>query len=419
MSDALTKHRMAHAFWDLIRDRHPLTWWWWQGGGQDRLSLFPSWSPQAFREEAQQWRRLAQATVGTDSDEVRHWGRYARWAASRLESGSYQDAGQPLEHANTVFEVWTVIGDFEDSAWLLEEFSSWIASIEGVGVVDAWSQNELDHQAGLLSRRIRRLKTVEPGQGRALDALQDFVDRVREKPVLTEPLPWAVSGHVFVETWRDRRRAMTRELPLLLKRPQGHREVFDDGYPHFPRIRDVVHEGVSGWWLRPRDEADMLYSGRQETDTLSVGILLALWYQRCRHEKLTWALTPLAHLEGSLAALADVIPELWPTWPPAQTGRLAQWVQQRRALAVADAWLWLEGGAPAQVASWLKRYVGDPRALKAVAWMKTHPGYYVMADRVLGERRQAAGLVGWDHDLFVSGPIMPQQLYLAPEARVG
>jgi hypothetical protein len=75
-------------------------------------------------------------------------------------------------------------------------------------------------------------------------------------------------------------------------------------------------------------------------------------------------------------------------------------------MAVADAWLWLEGGDPPEVARWLSAWYGK-EALGAVTWLAVHPGRLVDRERIRAEVTEAmAGPGGvWAWNGWARGPM--------------
>jgi hypothetical protein len=95
-----------------------------------------------------------------------------------------------------------------------------------------------------------------------------------------------------------------------------------------------------------------------------------------------------------------------------KTRHLAQWSQRRRALAAADAWLWLEDGDADDAMKWLIRFVPKAQAISVIPWMKTHPGHYVMAQQTLDVLSSVDLARDWNHWVFRNGPVMPAELFV-------
>ncbi len=421
------KRRLADNFWALLSRRHPLTRWWWSPGSEASLDLFPEWSPTEFEREAGDWRRLAQETVDIDDEEIQHWGRFARWTAARLFSGSYQDAAEPLRHANNAISLVRLLdplGHRYQLAEVLASLSGWLERVGGVGASGFWRRTRVQSEASRLLRQISEWGGFQTGLGAGdastweeVDrAVRHYVSRVSDNGWTdSESIPWATSAHVFVETWRTLRASMSQEKPIVIRRPLRARDAMaSHELERFPSLQEVVVPGLSQWWFRPEGDKAAIFHGGSPDSTLPLAVVLALWHQESGVSPLTWALTHPPHIEGGLQAVAEVVSRLWSPWPPVQVGLLSQWSQRRRSLAVVDAWLWLEAGDPREALNWLCRFVPKDDALATIPWMKSHPGYYVMAYRVSEVLSQAGPAPDWSHWAFQHGPTMPTSLFLSP-----
>ncbi len=418
-----SKRRIEASFWSMLSRRHPLTWWWWNTGKNLRLPLLPEWSRSAFEREAQEWRRLAQSTVGVPDAEVQHWGRFARWIATRLLSGSFEAGAEPLGHANAVLRVTRLLdplGERYRPKELLDSLTSWILAISDVGAEHFWQMTRMTIEASQLLHQISPLEhdsdsdiiTQHQKLKEAINAYAARVSQPRGDP--SDPIAWVHSAHMFVNTWRALRDSISRESVLVVGPPITPDSILNPAdLPHFPAIQEVVVPGLTHWWLLPQSDRDVLYRGDGRQPSLPLAVALALWYQESHLCRLTWALTFAPLIDGGLMVMANLLKTLWEDWPPVKSGMLAQWEQRHRALAMVDAWLWLEAGDPADALSWLSRFVPNTEAMDAIPWMKSHPGYYALAYRVR-EELLTNRIADWEHPLFQNGPIMPPSLFLSP-----
>lgn len=423
------KRRLEENFWSHLSNRYPLTRWWWGNSRDAAVSLFPEWSAQAFEREAAEWRRLAQDSVLLDEAESRHWGRFARLAATRLSLGSFEDAAEPLRHANTVLTVVELIDSSAERyprESLVDSAAEWLARIADVRAHSFWREVRVRSEGARLRHLILHTKPspdADPAvfsakQQNVLSVLEEYLTRVTEgREADLEPVPWVASAHVSVEAWRRERRKMSVEPPLVIHRPLAGDAILNPDQPRAPRIQEVVIPGLRQWWVRPdpEGEGDMVFHGDRRDASMALATVLALWRQQSKWSRLTWALTPPPHAEGGLASVCRLLEGLWPAWESTQSRFLAQWVQRRRAMAVADAWLWLEGGDPALALPWLSRFLPKHEALAVIPWMKGQPGYYVMSHRVFEVLSSPPSGQGWDHWVLTQGPIMPDALFLSPE----
>lgn len=417
------KRRLEESFWSLLLRRYPLTWWWWNSEREEKLVLFPEWSSAAFEREAIDWRRLAQETVDVPDEEVQHWGRFARWTATRILSGSYQDGADPLRHANTAMSLVQLLDPLMERyppEELLDGLAGWLDEVSGVGSANFWRHVRTESESSHLLRQLAPFDRLgDAGLSarylRATAAVKHYVTSVlNHQDAQSEAIPWTASAHMFVETWRALRQAMSHEQPYVMGPPSGVGDAVlapSGHFVNFPELQEVVVPGLKQWWVRPASDRDIIYHGARRDPSLPLAVSLALWYQQSRKGRLTWALTHPPYVEGGLEALANLLPTLWPGWAPVQTGMLAQWAQRRRALAVVDAWLWLEAGDPPEALNWLARFVPRSEAVSVIPWIKSHPGYYVTAYRACEVLLRVKDSSSWQHWMFNHGPVMPPDLF--------
>lgn len=418
------KDHVEEKFWSLLASRHPLTCWWWGSPHPEKLNLLPEWSAPAFVREAQEWRRLAQETVNVNDDEVQHWGRYARWAAVRLSSGSYQDGADPLVLANALWHVVELLDatrEFYPRDKLLNSLSEWLNGIAGVTAADHWRKIRVQSESKRLLEQLRRVQPPVDGdlsmfmekRQRTIEAVEQYVLRVIHADKMDgEPIAWALSAQMFVDEWRAMRHHMSQEPLVTIEYPDLGPHVLHPELEYAPAIQEVVVPSMEQWWVRPASQQTLIYHGAHRDLSLPLALILALWHQRSAMGPMTWALTPPPHVEGGLMALAHQLESLWPTWEPVKSRVLAQWNQRRRALAMVDAWLWLEDCDPDEALKWLCRFVPKPQAVVVIPWMKTHPGHYVLAHQVFTALSTVEPTPSWNHWVFRKGPMMPPALFL-------
>ncbi|NMP21456.1 hypothetical protein [Sulfobacillus harzensis] len=415
-TDGADKGRLEASFWSLLAHRYPLTHWWWNSEGKPPASFWIEWSRTAFGREAEDWRRLAKDTVERDEPEVVHWGRFARNTANRILAGSFADAAEPLRYANLVVTITELLdpqASLVNRDVLIQGMADWLGQVRDVAAANFWRRTRMMGEASRLKRQVKSLPVEETLISRVADALQSYVEAA-QSAAEQEPIPWAVSAHVSVEEWRDRREAMSLEAPIAVGKPIPTAHLLGRSEPRAPQIQEVVVPGLAQWWLRPGDEADILFHGDLYDPSVALGSVLSLWRRQNGSDRLSWALTQPPLLEGGLMAVADLVRGLWPDWLPAKERYISQWLQRRRAMAVADAWLWLEAGDADAVLAWMSRFLNKNEALAVIPWMKSHPGYYVMSHRVYDVLSETGPTRDWGHWVFSHGPEVPAQAFMAP-----
>ncbi len=415
-SNSSTKARLEANFWSLVERRHPMTRWWWTGDPDPPAMVWPDWSKASFLREAEEWRRLAKDTVEWDDEEIGHWGQFARHTANRILAGSYADGAEPLRYANLVLTIIRLLdpqAGFVERDALLEGLITWLDGVQDVVAVGFWRKTRVEGEAARLKSQVNGLQVPEALRKRGTTAVNAYVERIQVGDE-QEPIPWAVSAHVSVDDWRDRRVAMTRETPMLVAKPIPTARLLARNQINAPVLQEVVVPGLHEWWLRPGPNEDILYHGDAYNPSIALGALLALWRQQNRCQRLTWALSLPPLVEGGLMTVADLVGTVWSDWLPVKERYIAQWLQRRRAMAVADAWLWLEAGDPHSVREWMSRFMPKTEATAVVPWMKAHPGYYVMAHRVFEVLAETGPSHDWTHWLFSHGPRVPSTAFLAP-----
>jgi len=408
------KSRLGRLFDRCLIDRHPVTALWWRGD-QKITRLLPEWSADVFSQESARWLHLSQKTGGIEDGEIRHWGRYARWAHQRIQEESWRNAWAVLQHLVTVLTVVELL-DPEGARFprepLLGQMTRWLDRIQGTGHHGYWGKTYLDYWQQLALKNIARLQPPSPprdweGLTRGLtQAIHRFVER---QTLLTSgsgsDAPWVPPAHVSDREWVARRQEFLKTSPLPKPAPL-------DNWPLFPvglSSDEVVKPTIGTWWLKPGRHKDTLVHPHQGAWRDAIGALWTVWRESAGGHALTWALTPPMFIQGPLWALVSDAAQRWPAWPPASHGYLAWWMQWKQALAVADAWLWLEGGDPDEVLKFLERWVSTGSAQFWVVYLKTHPGEMIMTWRACRYWTEAhQGKPYW-----TQLPIMPDRLFQA------
>lgn len=426
--DNEAKTRLEEMFWAHLEARYPLTHWWWTEDRPRSVGLFPEWSAAAFDRERTEWRRLSQESVRMVDEETRHWGRFARWVATRLGAGSFRDGAEPLRHANLVLTMAAILdpaGTIYPRMSLVDALGEWLARVQDVTTAGFWRKTRAGAEGARLIQQLRQLMPpadVAPDQFRTHTAaagaqVSEYLERtavpLEEWP--GESAPWAFSAHVSVEEWRLYRQAMTGEVPVATHKPREDSVVLMPKMPHTPAIQEVIIPGLKQWWVKPSGDHDVLFHGDVRDPSLGLGVALSVWRQEAASHNLTWALTHPPYADGGLMTAVEVLQDLWPTWEPVRSRFFQQWLQKRRVLAAADAWLWLEGADGVEVLAWMSRFIPKQEALSVIPWMKSHPGYYVMGHRVYTQLVSDHYPRTWDHWIWHHGPIMPDAVFLSPE----
>lgn len=417
------KRRLEDSFWSHLAERYPLTRWWWGPERDASAGLFPDWTRSAFEREAAEWRRLAKETVDQEDAEIRHWGQFARVTANRILAGSWTDAAEPVRQANlalTVVGLLDPAGEQYPRLGVVENLAAWLSQVQGVSAVGFWRRTRLAAESARLLRQLARWTPGgDAGQWqRTLDNAAAMVKAYGQRAAAAdadqETIPWAMSANVQVETWRERRETLGTQNPVIMSKPVPSERLLGRSQSHAAPLQEVVVPGLSQWWVRPGPEGDILYHGDMYDPSVSLGAMLALWRHESPQGNLTWALSQPPLLEGGLTMMATLLHTLWPDWPPIKNRYLGQWLQRRQAMAVADAWLWLEAGDPREVLAWMGKFLSQDEGVAVIPWMKCHPGYYVMSDRVWEVLDSLPDPRDWSHWLFRSGPIVPDAVFSPP-----
>lgn len=426
MSEPEVKGHVVRALEGLLHARYPLSAWWWLGKGDIAGGCFPEWSSLAFQHEAGQWLALSEDTVNQDDIEMQSWGRYARLTLARIHDGVWRQASGPLTHARQVTTLLPLVdphGMVTSPTRVLAQLADWLLRTKETSLGDYWGRTMMDLSGAALRDSLKawtRPTEVERvpwalHMDRAQMALREY-ERSRLRAVGDDPIStsWMPTAHVSLDEWRQRRQqiGVFGERPLTLTENEVLR---------FPtEIRDVIHPqwiivpGLRSAWYRPQSERDVFWYGECQTVSLSIAILLSLWFRRAKLSPVSWPLASAPFVLGGLMALVAQVRQADLDWEPSRGGHLTEWHRQQEALAGAEAWLWLEQGPPDQVVEWLSLFIGRPRALAVVPAMKVSPGRYMMALRVRDAYLQAYHGSGLSHPLWEAGPLALGGLFVGP-----
>ncbi len=409
--------QLSKDFWQLIENRYPGTALWWNRDVSG--SWWPEWDEAAFQREMQRWLALAAAAGSLpEGVEPHSWARYARLAAGRLRGEVWRRADAPLSHARHGLEALRIIGDDRRFFQALLDLPDWLHGISGIMAGDFWTTIELSREAHALIKGV--CMTPAPtgmdslrwavAMDEVKSAIQAYVQTVKQHSYGTVTVvPWIASAHVDVMRWRRRRKQ------------------FDDqqGGPSFlhARGKDLVqrmpfhsqcHMKSLGW-LTSRSYTRWLctgpptvYYGPTSSTTLVLNSILTEWKRRARHiDALTWAIAEPMWMEAGLWRAAKRLAEEPEYGFVELENVVAYWTRNQEAIALADAWLWLELGEPEQVARWLERFLCQRDAWSMVPYLKNNPGRALISlqNYERWDDYSERPWMGWDW-----GPIAPEVL---------
>lgn len=350
---------------------------------------WPEWSPQAFQRERQEWLALSEMTVHSGDGEVRHWGRYARLAASRVQQQGWQSPQAPLRHART--QLWAARLLDPDNALgvtarTFAGLPEWIDRLNGQSGADSFVQaqtaGEAEYLAALADRAVKDHVGGEGFDPQAVRAsLTRYQERVRSAEWQGGDIPWCATAHVDTWKWHQRRKAFGG---IEAARRQGPyqpieawvRDVAAALGGSLPGDGILVPQLGSQSWVRLAPSAPAWYYGPRSHGSVLLSSLLLWWRRQSPTEPLTWMLSAPPAIEGGIQMLGEA-------FGPQAPAPVALWAQRhhelRRLLALGDAWLWLEGAGPEAVLRWLQPFLGPEGARRWVLRLKTDPGRIVAA----------------------------------------
>lgn len=417
MANGASLEAIERAFWDLLRDRYPATAWWW---GKMPADWFPEWSGAAFARETEQWLQASALTLEVSGEPVRHWGRFARWAARRISGQTWRRPGAPLSHARHVLRVVRILDPSGQKFRLdrvLERMTLWLGRIRDVAGTDYWTTVELDNEWASLSAFIRKMpgpSGVDPVRwtivaDRAQKALRSYRESVkRMDAVRRQEVAWGPVARLDPGQWQNRREFRARPRPKVkfltsIEIIEGGRRLPGHERVRYQLVPWLGHEA----WVR-RDAEPVVFYGPTSRIGLVLAQLLAFWmHQSVSFHPLTWALADPAVTEGGLQAWSRVAGRRWPEWVAVRSGLLLRWLDEREVLACGDAWLWLEPVDAWVVGRWLGERLSQDRADAIVPRLVLEPGRCVMADGYAQEFLKQFGEGDLTHSWWTEGPLAP------------
>ncbi|MCL6562092.1 MAG: hypothetical protein K6U87_03695 [Firmicutes bacterium] len=352
----------------LIRTRYPVSAAVWFDVAIERWT--PPWTEEAFSGEWQVWRDLGEAAQRLGDDRYRPWGRYARWAMRRIAAECWRSVWVPLRHARAVLSFWRIERERRGPASLspvISQVGHWLGHMPTL-YGDIFAKARMRGEARTLRMWVRQWTKagwVEPAvQARFESQLGRYLARGEQAPSGPSPLPWLDAGAMEAAEWSERRRQYPVREWSGVDRAQAVESATWSVSPAQQQL--IAALGAEAWYLPARDT--VFYGPEAGWQRMWAEVLAEVWHE-------AQADTPLA---GMLAE-----PEHWTAaaWRRLQTeparGLAAAWLQTMEVMALADAWLWLEGGEPEEVAKWLSQVCGPEVAYPAVAAMKCEPGRWV------------------------------------------
>lgn len=166
-------------------------------------------------------------------------------------------------------------------------------------------------------------------------------------------------------------------------------------------VERVAHLGTQSWVrLFPKPT---VYGGAQSYGPLLLSRLLCWWADRATADPLTWLLSDPPALEAGLYGLAGIVGS--DTTLPVVSLAAQHYRVLCDVLAVADAWLWLEGADPDQVATWLGQWFKPADAWRWALSLSSDVSRKVAAAELDEEHGGQVASSGWEWDGWDDGPI--------------
>jgi len=379
----------------LVGERYPASLIWWLD--QVPRPGWAPWSRSEFLRVSARWREIARLAAGTDPV-LKIYGDHARRALmSVVHHESWRLAHVPFMHLRKTLETLWVYRQVsgEDLPWLawVQPLPLWINQLFGqpLGAGNAWVQAEAVLEAKRIVRCLELFTTEDsdPELKAAVGEVRRQLARLsamfrgnwRES---IEPPAWTSSADLDLAEWKRRRQSAPGPIALGETNPKGPLRLADVFVTdHHSEIVSV--QGVSGgaWLLAREDAVTVVRSTRSDYAMLASDLKIWWWWQAKDSHALAWALADPIYIEAVILAawsvLADDHSQL------ADLGLkqiLSSLVRQNEALAVADAWLWLEQADPRLVAEWLGPFLGDDRARWAVSSLQLYPGYWMEREQI-------------------------------------
>lgn len=375
--------QIAEDFWQLIEDRYPGTAIWWHRKGV--RNFWPEWNEAAFGRELRRWLSLAE-TAGAlnQAVEVHHWARYARLAIGRLRGEVWRRADAPLSHARHIFLTLWVAEDYPGFFKALTDLPGWLQRVSGVVAGNFWTTIEVTREAegllqGVLTRPVPRgMDALHWAivEDQAKVAVRAYVKSVVSQGYTSTTLvPWMASAHVDLSKWRQRRlefdSSKKGQLPPLEYR--GSALATRLGFDVRCRLQARSWLGARSYARWDEAGGATVYYGPDAGTTLAMMRVLTVWKERARTlHSLSWAIAEPMWLEAGLRRVADLL--VADSGPGVFERAVSSWAKIYDAIAIADAWLWLESADPQEVARWLEGFMPRRDAWSVVPYLKHNPG---------------------------------------------
>lgn len=409
-------HQIAEDFWQLIQDRYPGTAIWWHR--KVAGNIWPEWSEAAFGRELRRWLSLAETAESlNEAVEVQHWAHYARLAAGRLRGEVWRRADAPLSHArHSLLALWAT-EDHPSFFKALTDLPGWLQRISGVVAGDFWTAIEVTREAegllhGVLTRPVPRgMDALRWAiiEDQAKVAVRAYVKNVASQGYTSTTLvPWMASAHVDLARWRQRRLEFDRPQegqppPMGLR---GSALATRLGFAGRCRLQFRSWLGACSYVRWDSAGGATVYYGPDAVTTLAMMRVLTVWKERARTlHSLSWAIAEPMWLEAGLRRVADLLVADSRPGLRAFEEAVAGWAKIHDAIAIADAWLWLESGDPEEVARWLEGFMPGRDAWSVVPYLKHNPGRALVSVENYERWRDGSDQNpwwGWDW-----GPIAP------------
>ncbi|PSR28063.1 MAG: hypothetical protein C7B47_06220 [Sulfobacillus thermosulfidooxidans] len=408
------KDTIKQAFVKLLAERAPAAMIWHDLAPHHSFQ-WPEWSQNAFSKERKDWLALSQLTMTSDDQEVRHWGRFARLAANRIAQGAWQSPLAPLHTLrSSFFTLWLLDTQGEDIAWdrVCTLAADWLHNLIEQRGGDIFARAQLQGEADDFKRWLRTVAAAKDGLDQLVEplavALDDYVAQIDKRAMCPVDVPWATSAHVNAWEWHNRR--ILYEIPSFSPVPVMSVKSLTEDFPRaiWPQEMDktipqyvLVPALERSSWVRFTPEPTVFF-GPNAQGSIILSQLYLWWVQQCRHDRINFVVTPSPIFESVLYVLVTYLPE-------EVSKGLTLWKQKWRntvdALALADAWMWLEGAEPDVVQAWLKPLLGDDRATAWVLRLKTDPSYFLVVHSLAEQILEESLAKGYEWPGFTRGPI--------------
>ncbi len=384
--------KLAERVRKLVRDRYPATLLWWTGEVPD--PRWPSWNAREFGRVAERWRDVARLADG--QPEALAWAAHARAAMASIRRQAWRLGHVPFGQARHTLEI---LERYEELTGVPMQWAEWLAGLDEwlaklgpLAAGDPSVQASAKLEAGRLRVRVRQLARAR-GDDR-LRSLGDLIEQRLNRNLqkvrgpwrrdVLEPPAWAPLAAAAVNAWRARREGFLPEPRLSLAGGRTHvRPRLEDVLVADPSATVVEVDGTgNGMMVLPGDPPKIVVGRAAPTGTMAADVY-RWWFQRADGvDPLTWAIADPIYVEAAIVALWQrLVAER--RVEPGRRRLLERLVAESELLAIADAWIWLEGAEPKAVIDWLHPWIQAP--FTAATWvhrMQLYPGYFVQRDNV-------------------------------------